>query len=600
MRLVINIITYFVITLLLIIYRDSLSVIFADAPAIDHQEIKNIKQWEQISLPRQTEENLHDGRKIYFNTAKDLSQCNDKEFIKNFPDINGISYLSDGNILNTSFWLSKPPLKNEELQYLSNISKIDQISIRIDIEDLNKTWSLADALKYEIKSIKKEFSNVNVINQTTNDIQLDGNPAIKLVFNSSLQYSTLGNPHIIAMDIFTIINGKLYKILYVATPKEFYKNLSIINEMISSLKILDKDSTLHEEIRSSKINNTVNFINQTSYLEIDQYIPYSHKQIKIMYPSNWGKIEGNNHIVRFFSPIKGPFLIGNGYLISIDVPSVYNAPTDFVAKVIWVDSLFNRKWFKSIEEVSSIGNTRTLENTQDFSTFLKEQKSYEGHIPLSIDLQKINSPNQYLMVFSTELTYIKNGVLCELLQNTNQVSIPPPKFSIIPSLNSSTIGPGQSKTIEVKVKSFTEIPSRISLSTIQLESINATFSPSVIDIPPSGWTTTQLTIKSGWNKALKPYSTTETLPIIAKIGFTERGNVFTFGTNTLNSSSPEIPKPEVLGIAMTSFNLYDYILHILNLLNTPLNVFIALVGFFGAGIGWFIKKYTEKKQYKGK
>jgi hypothetical protein len=120
--------------------------------------------------------------------------------------------------------------------------------------------------------------------------------------------------------------------------------------------------------------------NNLSNSNTQQYALYSNKSIEIRYLSNWGTIEGNNHLVRFFSPIIGPYLIGTGYIMAIDIPTVYDSPQDFITKVIWWNSL-NHYWINSLEETSKDGNARYLGNIVNYSNFLKYQKSYDGFVP---------------------------------------------------------------------------------------------------------------------------------------------------------------------------------------------------------------------------
>jgi hypothetical protein len=189
--------------------------------------------------------------------------------------------------------------------------------------------------------------------------------------------------------------------------------------------------------------------------------------------------------------------------------------------------------------------------------------------PFSINLREINFPNQYLIVFINELNYVKNGLLCELIQKTNEASSPPIRFSILPSLNSSTIGPGQTKTIEVKVVSLSHVPLTVNLSTVSnLPYMNSSFDPHLLKIAPTGRATSQLTIKSNWEGLWKP-SITQTLPIIAKVGISENRS-FAFNTYFFNVSSPQLPKPTELGIAITLFNFYDWILNTLNIIGSAL------------------------------
>jgi hypothetical protein len=285
--------------------------------------------------------------------------------------------------------------------------------------------------------------------------------------------------------------------------------------------------------------------------------------------------------------------------MSIDVPSVYNALTDFEAKTGWWDTIYNQTWFRRVQEISSQGTPRTLEVNINFKNAFEMGKNYV-YIPLN--LATINSPSQYLMIFGTEARFIENGLLCELIQFTNQVSSPPPEFSIIPSSNSSSLGPGEEKTIEVKVQSHSNIPSTVSLytnsSTPMLQ--EATFSPPVINIPPSGWATAELAIKSKWDVALKPASITETIPIIAKISFPQKGNFFIFNTNMMISSPAAVSTTASSGLAITLLNFSDYMIHLLTSLSSPINVLIPLAGLVGGSIAWFLKRSNINKNHKGR
>ena len=133
---------------------------------------------------------------------------------------------------------------------------------------------------------------------------------------------------------------------------------------------------------------------------------------------------------------------------------------------------------------------------------------------LPVDLHDLNFPREYSIIYGVEILFIKNGLLCDLTDVSNQVSSPPPRFSILPAENSTAIGPrgalggADKKTIEIKLKSFSNIPSHVSLDTSPTPLLYGTFEPSEINLPASGWGTTCLL--SGPNlpmigPLLKPY-----------------------------------------------------------------------------------------------
>jgi hypothetical protein len=286
-------------------------------------------------------------------------------------------------------------------------------------------------------------------------------------------------------------------------------------------------------------------------------------------------------------------LIGSGYIVAIDVPSVYDSPQDFMSKVIWWGP-FSQYWHSSLEETSSYGHKRYIDLKLNYFNFIKDQKSYEGFVPFSVELGKINYPKNYLLVFVNELNYVKNGLLCELIQKTNLASSPPVKLVISPSTNSTAIGPGQTKTIEINIKSEAEVPLNIDLSEVtDLKYMQYSFDPSILEISPAGTVTSQLTIKSNWDGIGEP-SITQTLPIIAKVGINETEKSFALNTYFFNVSSSPLPKPTEMNIAITIFNLSDWIINTLNTLNSPVNFLIVVTTAIGTAIAWILKRRKEK------
>jgi hypothetical protein len=75
------------------------------SPPIDRQEIQNSNGWVQIPLPQFSDVNIHDGRKLYFNTARDISQCKSSRLLSILPNLTSVSYFSNGKNLDTTFWI---------------------------------------------------------------------------------------------------------------------------------------------------------------------------------------------------------------------------------------------------------------------------------------------------------------------------------------------------------------------------------------------------------------------------------------------------------------------------------------------------------------
>jgi hypothetical protein len=125
--------------------------------------------------------------------------------------------------------------------------------------------------------------------------------------------------------------------------------------------------------------------------------------------------------------------------------------------------------------------------------------------------------------------------------------------------------------------------------------MKATFSPSKINIPPSGWASSQLTLKSNgtttWNSTI-----TETLRIVGQPNLTESGNMIAFNTKRSVETFPAlIPNTFNVGLTITIFNSVDNALHVLSSISAPVGVAATLAGLVGGGIGWLLKR-TNRQQ----
>ena len=88
----------------------------------------------------------------------------------------------------------------------------------------------------------------------------------------------------------------------------------------------------------------------------------------------------------------------------------------------------------------------------------------ESYIDFSFDLDKVNSPSQYKMAFYITDYFVKDHVLCRLIDTTNWVIIPPPDFSMSVSPSSVLLRPGEEKNLELQIKGSTDLQSEASLS----------------------------------------------------------------------------------------------------------------------------------------
>jgi hypothetical protein len=584
-----NLVVLFLLALSLItsLIKSSFYGVLAEAPLLDHQTVPNTsKDWILNILPQFHTVYVHDGRKFYFNTATSISECR----IQSLPKLSSVTFLSNGKTLNTTFWLSRHPLNGTFSYYpFLNVTQIHQRLLDITITpSQNKT--LDQLVSEENKNLMREkFTNLKVVESS--QISLAGNSAHKLVFTGRLK-PLFGNFNLTAMEILIVKDEKLYNIRYLSESPDYSNFLPSVQQTIYSFRIINGTLT-DTALGTTSIKNGND--TQIQYLHT-----YSNPAmgIEIKYPNNWGRliIKHNNQKseVLFFSNIDGPYLLQSRYAISINEPSSYHEPVDFITQLLWDETVNNRTWTKIVEEESPEHKRRIIGTTDNYQSYFKKAGSY---ILLPLDLRTINSPSQYLMIFAMESVFIKDGHLCDLVDATNQVSAPPPNLSILSSSNSSTIGPGQVKSIEVKVKSSSNVDSFIHFTTnTKRLPVVARFSPSIIHVPPSGWATTKLTIKGNLSTIFNSSSITQTLPIFAKISFPK--NVVHYGYNSTVPITSEsgLNTTQTSSIALTVFNLLDYLINSWNALNTPINGAIAFVsGFIGILGGLFIKRSPNKK-----
>jgi hypothetical protein len=571
----------------------------ATSPSFNHQEISNVGDWETIDGQEQADD-IHDGRKIFFNENPKVTQCINNSLFGKFPNITSVSYSSDGKTINSTFWLNQRPLANDYFQALDRASELEQVYLHLNVEDIvppQKTTinqTEINQTEAEVKFIKETFHDVIVTKiNNSRPARLGTEEATKIEFRGNLNYTTLGHPEVYGMDTFTTKNDELFRMIYLAQPDQFNKQLTIVNKILDSFRIRSDNNNAQSSTTRNLTNSPPVVPSNTN----EGFFTYYVDGIKISIPSDWGIYRKEGFQAIFFSPIEGPYLTDIGYIVSLDVPSVYETDTDYVSKVLWSDSLYKRTWSNLLEEASSTGTMRTLKETPNFTASFEEQKNYERprpHVLVPIDLRLANFPDQLLMVFITEARFIRDGYLCDLVQKTGQVSAPPPKFIISPSVNSTSIGPRETKTIEVKVTSLTDIPYNIKLSIANSSEImDMTFNPTTITVPPSGWATSKLTLKSNGNIAGES-TKTETARIVAQPSLTEKGNMIKFTNRSIETYPALIPNNYSLGLTVTNFNLVDGAIHFLNSISAPVGVAVALAGLIGTGVGWLLNR--RKKQ----
>lgn len=600
-RLELNILLVLVFTALIVIiltYKSLLYQVFADSPSVDHQSIPNTsKKWQLQNLKENiVYARIHDGRKIYFHIAHNLSQCK----IDLLPKLSSVTYLSDGKNLNTTFWLSDTLLNGTYAHYpFANATNIHQRFFDISVNS-TKNNTLTELINHTNRTLTRTYNFTDVKAGRITQMKLDGNQAYKLEFTGKLKL-LFGNFGVNATEVLAVKDKKIYNILYVQDSSDHFNFKPIIDTMIDSFRIINGTGITNVV---SQDGTPYDSNKQTQY-----FYTYTNASlgIKIKYPYNWDylvtrtpdeQISNNKRTseVLFFSRTN-PYLLQSLYEISIHEPSIYKEDTDFITQLNWDDTINNKTWTKEVLELSPDNQNRVIDRTHNYKDYFEKGKSY---VKLPVDLGAINSPNQYLMIFSVEQAYIKDGHLCDLLDATHQVASPPPKFSLLLSSNSSsvTLSPGDTKTVEVKIKSYSDILSNATFYTDTRDlPIRATFSPTLITIPPSQWATTELTLKCNQSTNLSKPTISETIPIFADITFPKRVvNVSPYNTTT-SITAPSLSRPpEISSLTITIFSLPDSFLHSLNIWLSPINGLIAAIGAIITILGvLFARQITTKK-----
>jgi hypothetical protein len=197
------------------------------------------------------------------------------------------------------------------------------------------------------------------------------------------------------------------------------------------------------------------------------------------------------------------------YAMSSDIRSVYDTgETDYSSIITW--DVYNPAWKMITEERASTGETRVVYQKDNDTNFFGKGSSY---VDLSLDLDILNSPDQYNLLFYTADSFIKDGMLCRLIDISNRVYVPPPDFIISTSASSVELRPGEEKKIEVQLKGTTNIKSQAFFSTNQTDDLELTFDPNPISVSPQSGVTSILQIKAANDANDRPY----TVPIFANI-----------------------------------------------------------------------------------
>jgi hypothetical protein len=518
------------------------------------------------------------------------SQCNeDKSFFSSYPDIEEINYLSDGKTLNATVWLSsffEEP--KEYYDYSLNKTSLKETNssiakniVSLEVKNLqNKSMTLNEYTKQRLFSLRTLPSFTNMIAST---IMLADNLAHKISYSYSKN-----NDDIDALKIWTIANNKIYTITYIADKERFSYYLPSVQNIINSLNIK---------------NNSFKLTQPT----IDNYRTYENKSlgIKLQYPIDWKKQVSKNNptLTIFYPPFKESlFKTGRIIVMAMDVNSGYDfRGEDYRVTLDWDPSIKN--WTRLVQESkSSMGEDRTLGSGEYI--ILEQQKNYGGffnkekdYVKLSMDLSKINFPDQYSLVFFVIDSYSNRSYTCniDLFDMSDEVHIPPPEFTFVVSPSSISLRPGEEAKMELQIKNTNaKLNSKVLLSTNTTKDLDIKFIPNSTSVPPSGLSTSLISLNAKSNISDRPY----TFSIKANITFpSQLTNYLTNEKFNNTGGARMIKSSDVTVTVLPALKIEEKFNYFITTWFNPLtSTYTTIITIITGLLGWSIWKRKKKNK----
>jgi hypothetical protein len=287
------------------------------------------------------------------------------------------------------------------------------------------------------------------------------------------------------------------------------------------------------------------------------------------------------------------------YALLIHSDSTYDTGQNYQVVIQWNPLV--KTWSKIIKESSPpfiFQSEKVLDQVNNYTGFFVKGKNY---VDLSLNLSIAGSPSQYRIIsYASDTFMTKDSHVCHLIDVTDVVHVPPPEFIISTLPNSVSLFPGENKTIELQIKSNTNLDSHILLyPSNQTDSIKLTFTPREISIPPSGLATSLLHIKASESATVHPY----TIPIFAKISFPTTISNWLSGDILYKPASATINKASNFTATIQEpLTPSQQIRNIWESWGLPISGFVALITALGGGgiVGWFLKTLKSKRSKQDK
>jgi hypothetical protein len=185
---------------------------------------------------------------------------------------------------------------------------------------------------------------------------------------------------------------------------------------------------------------------------------------------------------------------------------------DYFMRIAWDN--FNKVWTYVLQEWSTVQIERLLDQKSNYTDFFDKGEN-NNYIHLSLDLEKLNFPTEYTVVFFTDYIFEKDG-LYGVSDYSNWIRIPPPEFFITAVPNELILRPGEDRIVEVRFNSSTAVfGAHVTLYTDQIDGFESYFINNERDIPTSGMATSDLHVHASKDAQPKPY----TLQMFVNISF---------------------------------------------------------------------------------
>jgi len=479
----------------LILYISHISTTLGEAgisPSFVRQEVvDDDNDW---NLWRDTSNNsliiTHSGHRIEVPYADNLSQCQVNNKYPS-PNIRSVSYVSDGTFLNTTLWLSQPEREP------STVDTVDEYQEKLDLLMANTNKSLQEYTNFNRALF---FSPMNPVKFVENDTALSGVKAHQFIF-----YTKQGDLDLKILKIWTIDNGRLYEMTYTAEVSKYDKDLPIAKKIIDSffIKGLNRNA-MHTSVDKN-------------------YQTYHDNIVAFQYPSDWSiKKTPRSGVVEII--VTSPFEDKSNdeiswhektYTMAIDVDSVHDTGTDYRIILSRVLHDSSAKWMREVREISAFDESKLLEN----STYPDTLKT-NPYVLFSFDLAKANYPERSKIVLYITDFYVKNHQFCRLIDTTNWVIVPPPKFFMSLSPSAVFLRSGQDENVQIRLKGNSDLPSNVHFvaNSSNSSDIKLKFISDKTAIPPSGSGETTLNVKVPENVSISKAKQFN-IPIYANISF---------------------------------------------------------------------------------